>query len=183
MTPAERHRAVAGTFGDRVAGVTDWSVPTPVAEWTARDVLAHLLEWFPGFLAAGDVQLESGPPIDDDPVVAWEHHAAEVQRLLDGPAAAADFTHPHLGTMPLEQAVDNFYTSDIFMHTWDLARATGQDDRLDPETCAALLSGMGPIEDVLRGSGQYGPRVPVPDDADVQDRLLGFIGRDPAWRP
>ncbi len=42
---------------------------------------------------------------------------------------------------------------------------------------------MEPIEEMMRPSGQYGARVPVPDDADVADRMLGFIGRDPAWRP
>ena len=42
---------------------------------------------------------------------------------------------------------------------------------------------MQPIDELLRTSGQYGPRVPVPDDAPAQDRMLGFIGRDPAWRP
>jgi hypothetical protein len=40
---------------------------------------------------------------------------------------------------------------------------------------------MRPIEQVLRDSGQYGPAVPVPDDAPVVDRLMGFVGRDPAW--
>ena len=83
--------------------------------------------------------------------------------------------------MPLPEAVDRFYTSDVFMHTWDLARATGQDETLDRDLCAALLAGMEPIEDVMRSSGQYGPRVAVPADADVQTRLLGFIGREPAW--
>ena len=34
------------------------------------------------------------------------------------------------------------------MHTWDLARATGQDDRLDPDFCAQLLAGMEPIEEM-----------------------------------
>jgi hypothetical protein len=34
---------------------------------------------------------------------------------------------------------------------------------------------------VMRSSGQYGPRVEVPGDADTQTRLLGFIGRDPFW--
>jgi uncharacterized protein (TIGR03086 family) len=84
-----------------------------------------------------------------------------------------------VGEMPLPDAVDRFYTSDVFMHTWDLARATGQDERLDPQTCADLLAEMAPIEELMRSSGQFGPRVPVPGDADVQTRLLGFIGRDP----
>ena len=68
------------------------------------------------------------------------------------------------------------------MHTWDLARASGQDDTLDADTCAAMLAGMQPMDEVLRASGQYGPKVPVPADAPVQDQLIGFIGRDPGWR-
>jgi uncharacterized protein (TIGR03086 family) len=87
-----------------------------------------------------------------------------------------------VGELPLPVAVDRFYTSDVFMHTWDLARATGQDERLDEQTCAYMLAGMEPIDELLRRSGQYGPRVAVPDDADVQTRLLAFIGRDPLRR-
>lgn len=30
-----------------------------------------------------------------------------------------------------------------------------------------------------RQMGVYGPAVPVPDDAPLQDRLLGLVGRDP----
>ena len=59
--------------------------------------------------------------------------------------------------MPLDVAVDRFYTTDVFMHTWDLARATGQDDTLDPTLCAELFEGMQPIDELLRTSGQYGP--------------------------
>jgi len=89
--------------------------------------------------------------------------------------------NPHLGRLPVDQAIDRFYTTDVFLHTWDLARATGQDDRLDPQLCADLLAGMEPIDELLRSSGQYGARVTVPQDAGPQDRLIGFIGRDPAW--
>ncbi|HYN29365.1 MAG TPA: hypothetical protein VES95_05790 [Dermatophilaceae bacterium] len=64
-----------------------------------------------------------------------------------------------------------------------LPRASGQDDRLDPVFVAELLSGLEPMEEVLRSSGRYGPRVPVPEDADAQTRLLGFIGRHPGWLP
>ena len=63
----------------------------------------------------------------------------------------------------------------------DLSRATGQNDRLDPGFCARLLGRMESMEQVLRASGQFGARVDVPDDADAQTRLLGFIGRDPSW--
>jgi uncharacterized protein (TIGR03086 family) len=180
---AERHRLVAGDFARRVEGTRDWESPAPVDGWTARDVVRHLIEWFPSFLSAGGIELAPGPSVDDDPVGAWREHAAAVQALLDAPDADRPFTHPRAGSHPLDQAIDTFYASDVFMHTWDLARATGQDDRLDPDLCAQLLAGMIPIEDLMRGSGQYGPAVPVPEDAPVQDRMLGFIGRDPDWKP
>ena len=107
---------------------------------------------------------------------------AAVQALLDDPGTADRLLeNPYLGRLPVDQAVDRFYTTDVFLHTWDLARATGQDDRLDPQLCADLLAGMQPMDELLRSSGQYGPRVPVPPDAGPQDRLIGFIGRDPSW--
>ncbi|MDN5857205.1 MAG: TIGR03086 family metal-binding protein [Pseudonocardia sp.] len=180
--PAERHREIAATFTERVLGTRDWGAPAPVAGWTARDVVAHLVEWFPGFLSGGsDVKLATGPDPATDPVGAWQVHAAAVQALLDDPATAGRvFDHPMIpGELPLDVAIDRFYLSDVFMHTWDLARATGQDERLDPDFCAALLAGMEPMDEMLRASGQYGPRVPVPGDADVQTRMLAFIGRDP----
>jgi hypothetical protein len=42
-----------------------------------------------------------------------------------------------------------------------------------------MYEGMLPLDDMLRQSGQYGPRVEVPDDADVQTKLIAFIGRQP----
>jgi uncharacterized protein (TIGR03086 family) len=182
---AERHRAYAATFERRVRGVVAWDAPTPVPEWTARDVVRHLVEWFPPFLADGSgIRLAAGPSVDGDPVTAWTHQASEIQAVLDDPAAAdVTFAHPHIPPCPLPEAIDRFYTTDVFMHTWDLARATGQDDQLDAAECQALLEGMEPLDEMLRASGQYGPRVPVADDADVQARLVAFIGRDPAWSP
>jgi uncharacterized protein (TIGR03086 family) len=180
-TAAEGHRRVAAGFTDRVRGTTNWDADAPVEGWVARDVVRHLLDWFPGFLRAGTgIELPTGPSADEDPVAAWETHAAAVQSLLDNPeTAASTFSHPMAGEHLLDQAIDQFYTNDVFMHTWDLARATGQDETLDPEKCGQLLAGMEQIEAPLRSSGQYGPRVEVPADSDVQTRLLGFIGRDP----
>ena len=181
-TPAGRHAVVAGDFGRLVAQTPDWSAPAPVAGWTARDVVDHLVGWFPGFLAGGGVDLPTGPPVSDDPVAAWQHHADAVQALVEK-RGDEPFTHPHAGSHRLADAVDRFYTADVFMHSWDLARAGGQDPALDEDQAAMMLAGMQPIEAMLRDSGQYGPAVPVPDDAPAVDRLMGFIGRDPAWRP
>ncbi len=182
MTPAEHHAAVAAGFTRRVDGVRDWQAPAPVDGWVARDVVGHLVGWLPGFLAGGGILLDSdGPPVEDDPAGAWHAHVTAVQALLDGPESEQEYSHPQVGTHRLGPAIDMFYTTDVFLHTWDLARATGQDDTLDPAFAAEVLAGMEPIEEMLRQSGQYGPKVPVAEDAPVQDRLMGFIGRDPAW--
>ena len=182
--PREEHRVISGVFTDRVRGVAPdaWDNPAPPEGWVARDVVLHLTEWLPAFLKAGaGVELpRGGPPVDDDPVAAWTVHSDAVQALLDDPATPGRvLSNPNTGDVPLDQAIDRFYTSDVFMHTWDLARATGQDERLDPDKCAQLLDGMVEMDEVLRASGHYGPRVEVAADTDVQTRMIAFIGRTP----
>ena len=180
--PGARHEAVARELTRLAEATPDWSAPAPVDGWTARDVVDHLATWFGGFLTSGGVDLPAGPPVADDPVAAWRHRAHAVQALVEE-RGADDFTHPFLGTQPLAVAVDRFYTSDVFMHSWDLARASGQEARLDEGFAAELLGGMRAMEDALRSSGHYGPAVPVSPAAPVVDRLVAFIGRDPAWSP
>lgn len=184
LAPSERHRLVAARFGALVTQATDWMAPTPVPEWRAADVVRHLVGWLPAFLAGGGVELPAGPSVDDDPAAAWAAQAASVQALLDDDdRSAVTFTHPQAGTHDLAAAIDRYYTADVFMHTWDLARALGADDELDGSWAAELLAGMEPIEEMLRASGQYGPRMPVADDASPGLRLMAFVGRDPAWAP
>ena len=61
------------------------------------------------------------------------HQTDAVQALLDDPAPRTGSSPSRTSaTMPLGQAIDMIYTGDVFMHTWDLARATGQDETLDP---------------------------------------------------
>ncbi|KMO70439.1 MAG: TIGR03086 family protein [Mycolicibacterium rufum] len=183
LDPADRHRAVAERFAEHVAAVPDWDAATPVAGWCAWDVVDHLIGWSREFLRAGGVALPVDQPRRDDPGAAWGSHCVDVQALLEGPESAAQFTHPYAGTHQLAEAIDRFYTPDVFMHTWDLAMSTGRDPLLDPQFAATLVDGMSAMEDVLRSSGQYGPAVAVPADADPVTRMACFIGRDPQWRP
>ena len=132
--PAERHRLVAGVFTDRVVGA-----PTGRRRPRSRSGrrATWSVTWSSGSRGSSPVGASSwhgGPSVDDDPVAAWRAHADAVQGLLDAPDADRPFTHPRAGSHALDQAIDMFYTSDVFMHTWDVARATGQDDTLDEDS-------------------------------------------------
>jgi uncharacterized protein (TIGR03086 family) len=182
MTPAEQHAHDAQRFAalTETASAEDWSRPSPVPGWTARDVVGHLVEWFPGFVSRAGVELS---PVEvDDPVAAWRTRADEVQHVLEERSEEV-FESPMFGSMPLGSAINQFYVNDVWMHSWDLARALGTTVDLGDERCAEALTGMEPMDDLLRSSGQFGPKVPVAPDAPVQDRFVAFIGRDPAWRP
>jgi uncharacterized protein (TIGR03086 family) len=180
-----KFRWVAAAFTERAQQVPDaaWDDPAPCEGWVARDIVRHLVEWIPGlcFTGAG-LELPAGPSVDEDPVGAWLGLRDAIQAALDDPEVAVrEFDTPP-GRVTFEQAVDQFATSDVFLHTWDLARAAGLDDRLDPAEVRHMLTAMEPMDEILRRSGHYGPRVEVPDDADDQTKLVAFIGRDPAWR-
>jgi uncharacterized protein (TIGR03086 family) len=184
---AERFRTVAADFTRVAAAVPDgaWSNPAPPEGWVARDVVRHLVEWVPAlFASAGAVDVPPGPDVDDDPVGAWAHLRDTFQAVLDDPTSGDKrFAHERAGEHALTDAIDMFVTGDVLLHTWDLARATGGDERLNPDEVHRMLVGMEPLDEMLRASGQYGARVPVPDDADEQTQLIAFIGRNPQWSP
>lgn len=181
---AERYRKVAGQFTRRAEAVPDgaWDNPSPCEGWVARDVVGHLVDWVPAFMRTyAGVELPTGPPVDEDPVGAWAALCDAIQATLeDHETAAWEFDGP-TGRATVEQAVDQFVTGDVLVHTWDLARATGLDEVLDAEEVHRMFEGMEPYDEALRASGHYGPRVEVPADADEQTRLLAFMGRRPEF--
>lgn len=180
---AERYRRVAGRFTDRVNEVPPdaWEHPAPCDGWVARDVVRHLVDWIPAFLAAASgPKLTVGPSVDDDPAGAWNALNLALQAMLGDPVvSASEITHPRAGTHRLDDAIAMFMLGDIVIHTWDLARATGLDETLDQDVVHDMLVGMEPLDDMLRASGQYGPKVDVPDSASEQDKLIAFTGRQP----
>jgi uncharacterized protein (TIGR03086 family) len=179
----ERYRRVAGDFTDRATQVPadGWDRPAPCEGWVARDVVAHLVEWIPSFVeSAGGPSLPTEPPVEVDPAGSWIALSDGIQALLDDPAACAvELHHPYAGTHRFDDAIATFVTGDVLVHTWDLARAAGLDERLDPAAVHDVLAGMAGMDDALRTSGHFGPRVDVAPDADEQTRLIAFTGRHP----
>jgi uncharacterized protein (TIGR03086 family) len=185
---APRFERVAAAFSARVEAVPAdaWERPAPCEGWVARDVVRHLVEWLPGpgfLLGTFDVETGPIPSVETDPAAAWAVVRDAIQRALDDPAIATrveDCGPP--GRLSLEAAVEMTCTPDVLIHTWDLSRATGLDERLDPDEVHHLLTGIESlppeVDEAMRRSGHYGARVAVADDADEQTRLLAFMGRE-----
>ena len=177
--------AAAG-FTACVEGVADdqWSSPTPNTAWAVRDLVAHLVDeqlWAPPLLVGRTIE-EVGGAIPLDPL--GEAPKASLQDATAGMVGALDdldleaTVHLSFGDVPTQEYLMQLF-ADHLVHTWDLARATGQDERLDPElvrVCATWFAGR---EDLYRAGGVIGPAVPLAG-GDAQADLLGRFGRNPS---
>jgi uncharacterized protein (TIGR03086 family) len=176
----ERYTRIAGQFTDRVRQVPSdsWNDDSPCPGWTARDVVGHLTEWIPDYFGAQGVAFGAVPSVDDDPVAAWIAVHQGLSAALDDPSQAARTIESPFGPQSLAETIDMIVVGDVFIHTWDLARAAGLDESLDADQVQRMLDSMTSIPDeVLRSGGMFGPRIDVADDADDQTKLLAFVGR------
>ena len=130
---------------------------------------------------------------DEDRATPDRRFAALTRLLDDAIAAIDDPAHRHAAAALVGSGPGRWRTvtqrgtdaASAFGCGWDAyrrKRASGTsqlDDTLDAGEVAAAYEGMLPLDDMLRQSGQYGPRVDVPDDAPLQDKLMAFVGRQP----
>lgn len=170
------YRRIADAFTARVDGVSGdgWSAPSPCAGWTARDVVVHVIDAHRR-LVDGDRARPVGP--DEDVATTWHQAYDAAKDLLAQPGALEAVRPGPFGPMPTEQLLTRLITTDILVHTWDLARATGQDERLDPEAVERAYSGLKPMDAMIRMPGVFGPKVTPPEGADLQTEFLCFLGR------
>lgn len=176
---ADRYRDLAAGFTARVESVPEhrWENASPCEGWTARDVVRHMIETAGMFFGLVGRELPAGPTVDDDPAGAWSTARDAVQAALDDPAVATLEYEGLFGRTTFEQGINDFVCFDVLVHTWDLARATGLDERLDPAEVHHVFETAQPMDDTLRTSGVCGPKLDPPPGADEQARLLAFLGR------
>src|SRR5215210_1290448 len=150
-----------------------WTSSSPCAGWTASDVVRHAVDYSAQMLRerAG---VHDAPAFGDfdGPAPAFGAARVAVEGVLEDPAAPPRaVTHVHWSL-----------SFDLPQHRWDLAKATGQDATIDPAEIDVLwgaLHGDPANWDWQRANGWYGAPVPVSEDAPLQDRVLGLLGRDP----
>jgi uncharacterized protein (TIGR03086 family) len=176
---SERYARIATGFGDRLAGVGDdaWALPTPCDEWTVRDVVAHVVSVHRRVVAGLDAGAPAPPATDSDLVAAWTEATADVTGALADPERASAPVTGRFAPMPLVDLIGRLLCNDTLVHTWDIARATGQDEHLDGAGVTYSFEMLRPNDEALRGPGSFGPKIEPPPDADEQTRFLCFLGR------
>ncbi len=176
---AERYARIAAGFGERVRGIgaDAWLRPSPCAEWTVRDVVAHVVSVHRHVVAGLDASTPPPPATDADLVAAWTAASAEVLTALADPDRASAPVTGRFAPMPLEEMIGRLLCSDTLVHTWDVARATEQDEHLDPAGVTYAFAMLLPNDEAIRGPGSFGPKIEPPPDADEQTRFLCFLGR------
>ncbi|MFP5319015.1 MAG: TIGR03086 family metal-binding protein [Acidimicrobiia bacterium] len=176
---ADRHRRLAAGFTARVEAVPPdrWESPSPCPGWTARNLVEHVAGNCGTFLGMVGKELPPGPDPADDPLGAWTSARDALQAALDDPAVATLEYEGAFGRSTLERAVDGFQSLDLIVHGWDLARATGGDERIDPGDVHHLFERVKPLDEVMRQPGAIGAKLEAPEGADEQTQLLAFLGR------
>ncbi len=173
-----------------LAGVTPDQATrsTPCEGWDVRALMSHVLGGLArmgaAFSGATPPAAPGGQPAQppEVPPAEWAStFRARKDALLNAarqPGALERRYQTPLGELP-GSAFAGIITTEYTIHAWDLARATGQTDKLDQsiaETLLPMVQRMLPPE--RRGPGQpFAQEVPVLADAPAYDRLAGFLGR------
>ncbi len=172
-------------FGELVHEVRgdQWDAATPCSEWDVRTLVNHLVyeaRWAPLLLEGKTIE-EVGDRFDGDilgekPAATYDDAAAGAMAAVQAPGALDRTVHLSYGESPAPGYLMQL-TGDFVVHSWDLARAIGADERLDPELVDVVYDNTKPHADQLAASGLFDPPVDVADDADRQTKMLALFGR------
>jgi uncharacterized protein (TIGR03086 family) len=189
MDVVELHRRASEEFVRQVAAVPDgqWDAVTPCSDWDVRTLVNHVVgeeRWTVPLMAGKTVDdvgdsLE-GDLLGDDPATAAADAARAAQDSLAGPVSRGARVHLSYGDEDAAEYVWQL-TADHLIHSWDLAVAIGSEPQLDPEVVDGVAGWFAEREALYRGAGAIAERVETADDPE--SRLLGGVGRDPAWTP
>ncbi|HEX6683371.1 MAG TPA: TIGR03086 family metal-binding protein [Candidatus Limnocylindrales bacterium] len=161
-------------------------LPTPCTGWTLDDLLRHMVGQHRGFAAAArgeepDPAVWEQVTLDPKPYETYRAAAAEVTAAFATPSSSMHIWG--YGVFPPETAL-RMHSVDYLAHGWDVAKTVGVPSTLDAELCATGLEIARRWPESAFGSGDpFGAHVPIADDTPVDQRLMAYLGRDPAWAP
>ena len=169
-----------------VAGVGDdqWTTRVETSNTDVRTLVNHFVSenyWVEPLLSGESFEQVgkrySGDVLGEDPIASYDRSAASAAAAFRTPGALEKpcymrASEPRILGSAL--CVNRFV--DVLVHGWEVANATGQDTRLDPELAEAARVGIEPDIVKLRLKGIIGDALDVPADASSQTTLLAFFG-------
>ncbi len=163
----------------------EWFQTGPRGPLSLREIVnyhAYDTAWVPDVLA-GKTMAEVGDSYDGDLLGADPR--GSYRRYSDGAVAAAQaledpnkLVHLSYGDFPAREYLIHI-TSFRGFRAYEIARWIGTSTELPPGLVRGMWEEIRPQISEWRKMGVVGPEVPVPEDAPLQDRLLGMAGRDP----
>jgi uncharacterized protein (TIGR03086 family) len=164
-------------------GSGQWHVPTPCSEWDLKQIANHIIgeNLWAAELFQGRTITDVGTRLDgdlagDDPAAAYAASVGPASEAVSPPGAMETICHLSFGDYSGSDYAAQLLL-DTVVHGWDIARASGQETRLDPDLVAACLPIARELTTQFRSAGVFGEDLPVGPDADPQTRLLGMMGR------
>ncbi|MCP4083855.1 MAG: TIGR03086 family protein [Actinomycetia bacterium] len=169
-------------FDATVARTTadQWSNASPCEGWTATDVVAHNIamnDMIAGF-CSGSGSKQPGHEVAEDPAADWTRSFDDLLAALDSQGALQTVAVTPWGEMPVDKFL-GFAWVDPVIHTWDLARATGQETVMDAALVGRGAKQLERAGDSLVGPGRFQAAVDAGSAPGTIDQLVAFAGRDP----
>lgn len=176
----EELAAVTEFIRSRVDQVSsdDLTRPTPCDEWDVSALLAHIAggnRMTVALLDGCDARTAGKIVTSGDPADVADSLTAQLDRF-EGADLDASVHHP-VGDVPARMLY-GFRISDLLVHGWDLARALGKDETLDPDLLQWVWEDSEPIAPLLPVTGLYGAGATGSYES-LQDRVLDRFGRKP----
>jgi uncharacterized protein (TIGR03086 family) len=188
-TPVSRLAIALEATGEVIAAVkaSQWSDPTPCADWNVRTLVNHLVS---GHRMFADILRSEEPPnlaslrhardldhLGADPLGSYRDAGAALRAAFEQPKVLERTFESPIGSLP-GTAILNLRVTETVVHGWDLARAIGQPFNPPEQLAEAELAfAKGLLTADVPRSGRFGPTQPAADDAPAVDRLAAFLGR------
>jgi uncharacterized protein (TIGR03086 family) len=194
MADSDRRSALLDSYENAaviVSGIVvdDLDHPTPCPKYDVAGLIDHLVEAAHRAAALGRGQ--APPPGDESPHVDLRDAPGQLRSAAEQAAQAwgDDSSLSSRYTMPWGEeytgaTLVDMYLAELSAHAWDLARATGQIDELDPSLAVPALEGARAMikpqyRNMVEAGAPFGAEVFPAPGADDWERLAAFMGRDP----
>jgi uncharacterized protein (TIGR03086 family) len=183
MDPLVAHQQAQDTFAHVLSKVTadQLSSPTPCPEWDVKGLIDHVIAGNQRVVERAGGQVA---PLPEGLDAAHLASAKAAQAIFAAPQGLTRTYQLPIGELP-GSAFIQLRTSDLLVHAWDTATATGQSTDLDPELAEYVLAFSKQMmsHPGLRGDGRpYGEEQPSGDQRPAADRVAAFLGRQLGWR-